>query len=432
MTAAPTGEPGRRHLRLTRLASEPPPVFFAMREAVGLGLSAIRAYKMRAGLTILGVVMGIMTVTGMSAIVAGLNRSMASQIEGLGSSVIFIRFFRPGENVTSEEWRRRKLLNLDEVRAIQERCPAVKAVAPAEFIPAFNVKYRGDKLQDNHTFGVTAAYEEVHDSYVERGRFLSDADVSRSAPVAVIGVEVVEALFPSIDPLGKELLIEGRPFTVVGVLEKRGKFLGHSMDNTIFVPLGSFKPHAASEHYLFTDLKPVSAALIDDAIEQAREVLRHKRRLRFWQSDNFGIFTQNTLLDLYRKITGGIYLVMIAISSIGLVVGGVGVMNIMLVSVTERTREIGVRKALGATRGDVRWQFLTEAMTVTGVGGIIGVLVGALVAWLVNALSPFPAAIQPFWVVLAFVTSVVVGLVFGLWPAAKAARLDPVEALRYE
>jgi putative ABC transport system permease protein len=419
-------------LRLKRLTSEPPPVFFAMREAVGLGLSAIRAYKMRAGLTILGVVMGIMTVTGMSSIVAGLNRSMAAQIEGMGSSVIFIRFFRPGENFSSEEWRRRRLLSINEFKSLAARCPDVRALTAMEMIPAFNIKYRGEKLESPTTFGTTADYDVVHDTYVARGRFLSDADVSRRAQVAVIGVEVVDALFPSVEPLGKELLIEGRPFTVIGVLEKKGRIFGRSMDNIVAIPLGAFQTHAPDENYLFVDLKARSADKIDDTIEQVREVLRRHRRLRFWQTDNFGIFTQDTLTDLYRKITSGIYMVMIAISSIGLVVGGVGVMNIMLVSVTERTREIGVRKALGATRSDIRWQFLTEAMTVTGLGGIIGVMAGGLVAWLVNAFSPFPAALQPFWVVLAFVTSIVVGLVFGLWPATKAARLDPVEALRYE
>jgi putative ABC transport system permease protein len=167
-------------------------------------------------------------------------------------------------------------------------------------------------------------------------------------------------------------------------------------------------------------------------VEQVREIMRRERKLRFWQADNFGVFTQDTLTNLYRQITGGIYMVMIAISSIGLVVGGVGVMNIMLVTVTERTREIGVRKALGARRRDIRWQFLTEAMTLTGVGGLLGIAAGGIIAWVVDAFSPFPAVLQPFWVVVGFSTAVVVGLVFGLWPALKASRLDPIEALRYE
>jgi putative ABC transport system permease protein len=408
------------------------PVVFAMREAVGLGLAAIRAYKLRASLTILGVVMGIMTVTGMSSIIAGLNANMAKQIEGIGSSVIFIRMFRPGENTSPEEWRRRRMLSINEVRAIAERASAVQAIAPMEFIPATVIKRGREKIRDVTTLGTSAAYEFVHDAYVEKGRFFSEGDVNRGSAVAVIGVDVAEALFPSVDPVGKEIMIDARRFEVVGVAERKGKFLGRSRDNIILIPIGSFQRRPADQQYLMADAKPVSVAKLEDATEQIRDVLRRKRRLRFWQGDNFGIFTQDTLTDLYHKITGGIYMVMIAISSIGLLVGGVGVMNIMLVSVTERTREIGVRKALGATKRDIRWQFLTEAMTLTGLGGVIGIGVGAVVAWIVNAFSPFPAALQPTWVTMAFSTSVVVGLTFGLWPAAKAARLDPIEALRYE
>jgi putative ABC transport system permease protein len=198
------------------------------------------------------------------------------------------------------------------------------------------------------------------------------------------------------------------------------------------IPLGSYEQHSNNDQRLMADAKPRSAADLDDATEQIREALRRKRRLKFRDKDTFGIFTQDTLTDLYRKVTTGIYLVMIALSTIGLIVGGVGVMNIMLVSVTERTREIGVRKALGAKRRDIEWQFLTEAMTLTCVGGLLGIAVGAAVAWLVNSFSPFPAALQPFWMILALMSSLAVGLVFGLWPAMKAARLDPIEALRYE
>jgi len=408
------------------------PVLFAMREAVGLGLAAVRAYKLRAGLTILGVVMGVMTVTGMSSIIAGLNRNVASTIQSMGASVVFIRPFEPGKHVSSEEWRRRKWLSQDEARLIAERCPAVKAVAPMELVPAKVIKHGSDKVQDAQVIGTTPGYETVHEAFVERGRFFSEAEAKSRAPLAVIGIDIADALFTSVDPLGKEIMVDNRRYEIVGVMERKGKILGFSRDNLLLIPLGSFESHPADFNYMVADFIPTSTEKIDDAIEQVREVLRRHRRLRFWQTDTFGIFTQDTFTDLYRRLTGGIYLVMIAISCIGLVVGGVGVMNIMLVSVTERTREIGVRKALGATKRDVRWQFLTEAMTLTGLGGTIGVLVGALVAWAVNLLSPFPAALQPTWVLIAFLSSVGVGLTFGLWPAVKAARLDPIEALRYE
>jgi putative ABC transport system permease protein len=200
----------------------------------------------------------------------------------------------------------------------------------------------------------------------------------------------------------------------------------------VLVPVNSIQRQERRFNFMVADLKPISPAYIMQAMDQATEALRRQRKLRYLQKNNFAIFAQDTLTDLYRQITGGIYMVMIAISSIGLLVGGVGVMNIMLVSVTERTREIGVRKALGATRRDILWQFLTEAMTLTGAGGVIGILIGAVAASLINTFSPFPAVIQPTWVIVALATAMAVGLTFGLWPAAKAARLDPIEALRYE
>ena len=407
------------------------PILFAMREAVGIGLGAIRAYKMRASLTILGVVMGIMTVTGMSSIVAGLNASMAKQIESLGSSVLMIRPFQPGENVPEEEWRKRKGLSEVEVEAIAA-LPLIRAAAPMELAGVDNIKYGNQRVKDATTISTTPEYETVHDAFVERGRFLIPADVERGAQVAVIGTDVVDTLFPNVDPLDKEITLDGRRFRVVGVMERKGKFLFQSRDNIILIPRGAFQKRNERFHFLIADVKPVSPAVLKQAEDQIRETLRRKRKLRFLEKDNFGVVSQDTLTDLYSQITGGIYMVMIAISSIGLLVGGVGVMNIMLVSVTERTREIGVRKALGAKKRDIRWQFLTEAMTLTGTGGILGILIGAIVAYLVNAFSPFPARMQPAWVLIAFFTSVLVGLFFGLWPAVKAAQLDPIEALRYE
>jgi putative ABC transport system permease protein len=418
-------------LRFVSRFIERRPLLMAVGEAVGMGLQGIRAYKMRAFLTILGVVMGIMTVTGMSSIVAGLNASMAKQIATLGSSTIFIRPQAPGENVDDDEWRRRKGLTMDEVDLIAAR-PAVKAIAPLQFIPIENVKYGTEQAREAQVLGTTAAYEEVHDSYVEKGRFLSGTDVERAAHVVVLGVDIADALFPVVDPVDKVISLDGRPFTVIGVLQRKGRFLFRSMDNIVLVPVNSIQKQDRRFNFMMADIKPISPGHIEDAVDETRETMRRYRKLKYMQKDNFGIFGQDTLTDLYRQITGGIYMVMIAISSIGLLVGGVGVMNIMLVSVTERTREIGVRKALGATRRDILWQFLTEAMTLTGTGGVIGILIGAVAAFLINTFSPFPAVIQPTWVILAFSTSMAVGLTFGLWPAAKAARLDPIEALRYE
>jgi putative ABC transport system permease protein len=403
-----------------------------VREAVIMGLAALRAYKMRAALTILGVVMGIMTVTGMSSIVAGLNASMAKQIEGFGSGVLFVRPFGPGENLSAEERRRRKGLNEAEVAAIADRCTSCAGIAPLELPRAESIKYGREKVQNAQLIGTTPAYETVHDTFVERGRFLNSTDVNRGSRVAVIGVEIAETLFPHVEPIDKEISLDGFHFRVIGVMERKGKFLNFNRDNVILIPMGSFVRRDPFFNFLVADVKAKSPLLMEQAVEEVREALRRHRKLKFRHKDTFTIFTQDTLTNLYNQLTGGIYVVMIAISSIGLVVGGVGVMNIMLVSVTERTREIGVRKALGARRKDILWQFLTEAMTLTAVGGILGIAIGGLVAFMVNAFSPFPAVIQPAWVITAFATSLAVGLGFGLWPAAKAARLDPIEALRYE
>ena len=403
-----------------------------VREAIGMGLQAIVAYKLRAGLTILGVVMGIMTVTGMSSIVAGLNASMAKQIENLGSSVVFVRPWGPGENLSGEERRRRRGLSENEVKAILEHCPSVKEISPMEILRYDTIKTGNAKVQSATLLGTTEAFSTVHDLYVDKGRFMSGMDVSRGTRVAVIGYDVAESLYGPRDPIDKEMMIDGLRFNVIGVLEKRGKFLGQNRDNDILIPLGSLGRRDPFFNFLVADLKPVRTDKMDDAVEEVRSVLRRQRKLKFLAKDNFMIFTQDTLTNLYNQITGGIYMVMIAISSIGLLVGGVGVMNIMLVSVTERTREIGVRKALGATKRDIMTQFLTEAMTLTGVGGILGILIGGGLAALVNTFSPFPAVMQTTWVTIAFCVAIATGLFFGLWPAAKAARLDPIEALRYE
>ena len=416
---------------LARRAAAQWPVLSGMGEAIGMGLSALRAYKMRAGLTILGVVMGIMTVTGMSAIVAGLNKSMATQIEGFGSAVIFVRPFGPGENLSQEERRRRKGLSEAELEALTTRCQSCGAIAPLEFPNVNTIKYGREKVQNAQLLGTTAAYETVHDAWVDRGRFLSPSDVNRGSHVAVIGSEIAETLFPYLDPVDKNITLDGIPFRVIGVMEHKGKFLNFNRDNLILIPLKTLV-RASFFNFMLADVKAASPSQMERTQDEVREILRRQRKLKFLQKDTFMMFTQDTLTNLYNQLTGGIYLVMIAISSIGLVVGGVGVMNIMLVTVTERTREIGVRKALGARKRDILWQFLTEAMTLTGVGGLLGILIGAGVAWLVDKFSPFPAVMQPTCVLIAFVTSVVVGLTFGLWPAAKAARLDPIEALRYE
>jgi putative ABC transport system permease protein len=375
-------------------------VLLGVWEAMGMGLQGIRAYKMRAFLTILGVVMGIMTVTGMSSIVAGLNASMARQIATLGSSTIFIRPFRLGEHPSDEDIRKAKGVTLDEAALIAAR-PAVESIAPLQIIFAESVKYGPERARDITLLGTTEAYEEVHDTFVSRGRFISRLDVSRGTKVVVLGADIVDALFPYLDPIDKIITIDGRRFRVVGVLERKGKFLWQSLDNLVLVPVNSLEKKNQRFNFMVADLK------LHD--------LRPGHPDRDLPADHRGDLPGDDrhLLDRSPRRRGG--------------------RHEHHARVGHRA-EIGIRKALGATKRDILWQFLTEAMTLTGTGGLIGIVIGGGAAFLINTFSPFPAVIQPTWVTIAFGTAIAVGLTFGLglWPAAKAAGLDPIEALRYE
>jgi putative ABC transport system permease protein len=280
--------------------------------------------------------------------------------------------------------------------------------------------------------GTTPDYMITNNYAADNGRVFTVSEVEHRAPVAVIGSDHVETLFPHVNPIGQSISIGGKPFTVIGTAEPRGKFLGMSMDDLVMVPYTTLEKWFGPELPFVMNAKPASPDRIDAAREQIAEVLRRQRKVQYNQEDNFAVFTDQSLVDLYGQITGAFYLVMVVISSIGLMVGGIGVMNIMLVSVTERTREIGVRKALGARQRDVLWQFLVEAMTLTGVGGVIGVLAGLGAGKLVDIFSPLTFAVPLWGILLAFGSATAIGLFFGIYPAMKAARLDPVEALRYE
>ena len=398
---------------------------------------ALRANKLRSFLTILGVLIGVASVIGMASIIQGLNNSMARQIQSLGSNIIFVTRFEPGirmGNITEEE-RNRKAIDFEDAMAIRESCPSVGAVSPQNyyFAPGGNVaKYRDNEARRPDFGGVLPDYEEVNNTFVIDGRFITDTDVHFKTFVCVIGTDVRDALFPNIDPIGKDIRVNGDRFSVVGVLEKRGAILDESFNNVIFIPYGTFQKIHPEEIELWLSVRPKTPELINKAIDEIENVMRRRRGLSAEKANNFAIVTQEDLMNTYRKITSAIYGVMVLISSIGLVVGGVGVMNIMLVTVTERTREIGIRKAIGAKRRNILWQFLIEASTLSGLGGIIGILVGILIGQVVNATTPLPASISLLWVLLSFGVAISVGLVFGIYPAYRAARLDPIVSLRYE
>jgi putative ABC transport system permease protein len=402
-------------------------------EGASIALQSIRANKLRSFLTVLGVIIGITAIMAMISIIEGLNQSMRAQLASLGTDVLYIRPFAPGAWVGGipDSLRHRKWFDPEDAEAIRRDCPDVRAVAPLNFTQT-RLAHGDARTRLIFVIGTTPDYSVTNNYAVEAGRNFTEAEVEHRAAVCVLGPDHVEALFPRGNSVGKTVTIGGRAFTVVGEAEPRGKLLGMSLDDFVLVPYTTLEKHFGPRLPMVMNAKPVSPDRIDAAKEQMAEVLRRQRKVRYHQPDNFAIFTDKALVDLYGQITGAFYLVMVAISSIALMVGGIGVMNIMLVSVTERTREIGVRKAIGARQRDILWQFLVEAMTLTGTGGVIGVLVGLGVGKLIDVLTPLTFAVPVWGVALAFGASTVIGLFFGMYPAAKAARLDPVESLRYE
>jgi putative ABC transport system permease protein len=412
--------------------------FDDIKESAAMAVSTVRANKLRSSLTILGVAIGVVTLTFMVSIIQGLNKAFADQIESLGSNTIFVSKFDPsfGRQPNSEELHR-KDINVEDAEAIRrEAADIVESVAPIRRKISVDLRYEDKETDTPVILGVTPEYEFTLSQYVERGRFITEADLSGRENAVVLAQDVVRALFPFEDPLGKEIKIAGVPFRVVGVMETLGNFFGQSRDNSLFIPLATFDKYwrdiEPPQVVFFVIVRPRSRAYVKPVTDEITDILRRRRQVPAGAKNNFGVSSQDSLLDFYNQLTGATWLVLTAISFVALMIGGIGVMNIMLVSVTERTKEIGVRKAVGATRANILWQFLVEAVVLTALGGIAGLAVGELASLLMNKYSPLPAFV-PVWAILVGIgISASVGIVFGLWPAWKAARLDPIEALRYE
>jgi putative ABC transport system permease protein len=337
----------------------------------------------------------------------------------------------------TDEQRTRKDLTFEDAQAIEKGAPLVKAVAVSIYVSPFDqveVKYRNEKSDTAMVIGMNDKWPVVMSLYLPRlGRFLTESEVARSARVCVLGSETADLLFPTTNPVGKEIRVGTEAFTVIGVLSKRGQMFGQSRDNFVGLPITTLMKYFRYEKdRLEIIAAPRAQDTLGETIEEITNVLRQRRKVPSGKPNDFSIMTQDTMVDLYNQLTGAAYLVMIVISSIGLLVGGIGVMNIMLVSVKERTREIGIRKAIGARAGDILKQFLIEAVFLTGVGGVIGVLVGFGIALLVKATTPLPATVSLWSVVLGLSVSGAIGLFFGIFPAQKAAHMDPIVALRYE
>ena len=405
-----------------------------VRENLLLALDTLRTHKFRALLTILGVLIGTTTVIAVASIFKGLDQQLVEVAEGFGTRTLFIFKFDPGKvgPLTREE-RMRKPLTYEQAMALKELCPSVETVGVEIFNhgPAVTAKYKGVEMVDANFNGATADDFTTINADLQDGRLYTNMDDLHRANVAVIGADVVQRLFVGEDPIGKEIQVDGHSLLVVGTLTKRKSFLGdNGNDRAVMIPYFTFKSLYPKAKENFVAAMAFQGRL-DQARDEATAVLRRLRNDKPDAPDSFGIATAQTFISNFRDIMSMVVIVMMVISSIGLMVGGIGVMNIMLVSVTERTREIGVRKAIGARRSDITWQFLLEAMTLTAAGGVLGILAGVSLTFLIRALGWYSTV--PVWsVVVGFAVSVSIGLFFGLWPAMKASRLDPIVALRHE
>src|SRR5450432_800377 len=414
-----------------------------IREQVLLALDTLRLNPLRSSLTILGIVIGIMTVITVSSVINGLNDNVLGGIRDLGSdTIICYRFPWASLSRPPSEWFTRKELEADWAEDMA-RLPHVQAASPSLriFQPQFgsgtsDVRRGSLRAKNVILQGNSPSISQIFDLKIAFGREFNDTDTEHRAPVVLLGYETANLLFPggAADAIGQEVTVDGQLFTVIGTLQKRRQGVSggsNPEDNIAMMPVTSLlKLYPNKKDYVIF-AKAKDPKVVAEAVEEIRDLLRRKRRLSNEKPDDFALFTSDYFLDLWNKISYLIFVLMFAVASVGLLVGGIGVMNIMLVSVTERTREIGVRKAIGAKKGNIMLQFLTEAVTLSAIGGVIGVLLGAGLSLLLRYGAQFPASLSFFWIATALIMCALIGVVFGVYPAWKAARLDPVEALRY-
>jgi len=404
-------------------------------ENLKLALQTFSTHKLRSFLTTLGVIIGVMTVITILSLIEGLNQSVANQIKSLGSNTLYImKWSWTFGRVDFSKIRRRPDLTIDDARAI-ERLSSISVVSPDMTRRIDEIRRGGNEITNTEVTGAWPTYLLTDNYQVRLGRPLDDDDLQFRRRVGLIGSYIAKTLFKDENPVGQEIEFLGKKVMVVGVLEEKGSFLGQSLDNIIIIPLSTylkFFPDKPRSPFRSLSIHALPDGKVETAIDDVRELMRRRRSLTIDQEDNFGINTQDMLLSFYKNFTQIGFIAIIAIAAISLVVGGIGIMNILLVSVAERTREIGIRKAVGATNQNILMQFITEAVVLSLTGGFIGLLLGVLIAFVISQVSPLNAAVTVWTILLGIGFSVTVGIFFGIYPARKAARLDPIEALRYE
>ena len=419
--------------------------WFLLRETLGMATRALVANRLRSVLALLGIVIGVGTVIGMVALINGFQRSFKQSIQSFGNNTIYIRRIRPGISFGDipDSLRKRKAFTMEDAAAIMQRAPAVRAIAPFKW-PWADIKItrEGRSARGVFFYGTNEQYLLTHGNDLSRGRFFTQEEVERRANVIVLGKDTREALFKDKSGLGEQVHVNGIPFTVIGEYEARGRMMGNNFDQAGAIPYSTMDkyfpaPQEAPPWFpkrgeLFLDAIAVSPEMSEVAQQQIMEVLRIRRHLPSNKQNDFVVFTDDAFLSLYNAITGGIFALMALISSIALLVGGIGVMNIMLVAVTERTREIGIRKALGAPQKAILSQFLLESVMLTAAGGAAGIGLGALISAIIHAASKMPTYVSVWSVITGLSVSAVIGVLFGVYPAMRASRLDPVDSLRYE
>ncbi|MDP8255013.1 MAG: ABC transporter permease [Candidatus Alcyoniella australis] len=393
-------------------------------------LLSLKANLLRSLLTTLGIVIGITTIIAIISVIEGLNESFSNSISAIGQGVLYVQKWDWGSN-DWEAIRGRRDITMREARILEDQLRTAQNTAITARTSR-DIRYKTHKIEMVQCYGTGPSWAPIRNIEVVRGRFISETEVEAARNVVVLGADIADQLFQGEDPIDKRLYLGGRSFRVIGVMGKTGSTLGFNLDTIVVIPLGTFFKSFGAHRSLTILVQAPDPADVSATEEEVLGVMRRARRLRFGEENDFSINQMDILRELYEKLTGGLYTAMFAVAFISLLVGGIGIMNIMMVSVTERTREIGIRKALGAKRRSILQQFLIEAIVLSALGGVVGIALGFGLAMLVAAVSPVPAAVQVWSVILGLLFSSLVGIFFGIYPAYKASRLKPIEALSYE